>query len=670
MRRFLRQAVVVWLTVLVLAVTAFVPHGGIHASGAISVADAIANNEGAATVEGYIVGTTNSTSSFSTGQFDAPFSVRTNLLLADDPAEREKANLLPVQLPNTAIRGQLNLADNPGNLGKKVRISGDLGAYFSVPGLRNASSFTWAEGSDEPLQPVTITEARASIGSRVITEGVVNVDNGVLHPGKLSVYMQDGEAGIQLFSHNPDSYPEVKKGDRVRVEGSVSQYNGVTQVLVDELEVLAQNQAVETKTVTIEQYRDASAAEALEGQLVTLEGFVRNVPDYFNGGANLTVINEEFDPLVLRVWESTGIDLTLLKANHWYQVTGISSEYRGTYQVLPREQSDLTLSEVQKEKPSTDGREYVAEVERVVDGDTIRLKEPVLGSTNVRYLNIDTPETYHRVDNELDQNQMDHGKRATEYLQTLLSPGDTVTLKLGEEPLDSYDRLLAEVVREDGLNTNLKMVEEGYAVTYFIWPFKNEEVERYGNALKEAKDAGKGIWNPDDPLLELPFVFRARDRGDALYRPVGDYRSKFYVSADQWESVPDEWRVFFNTEADAEQAGYTPQGQSRSEKVQQMQAMLARYHQDGEVNWGLFQRLDRTFDRLIALETDRQQAEEEGRTRLVQKREHQWEKAFSRAQHLLERGHEQGRMTASAYDAFIAVMHLLETKADKSQPAA
>ncbi|PMB09678.1 endonuclease, partial [Fischerella thermalis CCMEE 5273] len=449
MRRFLRQAAVVWLTVLVLAVTAFVPQGGIHASGAISVADAIANNEGAATVEGYIVGTTNTTSSFSTGQFDAPFSVRTNLLLADDPAEREKANLLPVQLPNTAIRGQLNLADNPGNLGKKVRISGDLGAYFSVPGLRNASSFTWAEGSDEPLQPVTITEARASIGSRVITEGVVNVDNGVLHPGKLSVYMQDGEAGIQLFSHNPDPYPEVKKGDRVRVEGSVSQYNGVTQVLVDELEVLAQNQAVETKAVTIEQYRDASAAEALEGQLVTLEGFVRNVPDYFNGGANLTVINEEFDPLVLRVWESTGIDLTLLKANHWYQVTGISSEYRGTYQVLPREQSDLTLSEVQKEKPSTDGREYVAEVERVVDGDTIRLKEPVLGSTNVRYLNIDTPETYHRVDNELDQNQMDHGKRATEYLETLLSPGDTVTLKLGEEPLDSYDRLLAEVVRED-----------------------------------------------------------------------------------------------------------------------------------------------------------------------------------------------------------------------------
>lgn len=648
MNHSVRQAAVGWLTIFTLLVAAFIPAVAVAAE-PITVAAAIADNSGKATVEGYIVGTTSTTSSYGTGNFAAPFSVNTNLLLADDPDEREKAKLLPVQLPNNAVRQQLNLVDHPQNLGKKVRISGDLGAYFSVPGLRNASSFSWADGADEPSDPVSIQEARSSLGSRVITEGVVNVDNGLLYPGKLSVYIQDGEAGIQLFNHNPDQFPTVKKGDQVRVKGTVGEYDNVTQVVVEELEVLERNQPVEAKAVTIEQYRDADTAEALEGQLVTLEGYIRNIPDYYNGGANVTTINENFDPLTLRIWESTGIDLGQLESEKWYQVTGISSQYRNSYQLLPRQQSDLQISDVQKEKPSTDGRQFEAVVERVVDGDTIRLQEPVLGSTTVRYLNMDTPETYHKVENELDQNQMDHGKRAGEYLGTLLSPGDTVTLQLGEEPTDSYGRILAEVVRQDGLNTNLKMVEEGYAATYFIWPFKNAEVERYGAALKAAKEAGKGIWNPDDPLLEQPFVFRARERGDELYRPAGDYRSKTYVPADQWDSIPDEWRVFFHSEADAQKAGYQPQAQTRDEQLEQLRSRLEQYHRAGDVKNPLFKQLDKSLERLIQLEYKRKQAEDQGNAKKTSNLAYQWEKTWSKTGDDLEKGYRQNRVTVEVY---------------------
>ena len=37
--------------------------------------------------------------------------------------------------------------------------------------------------------------------------------------------------------------------------------------------------------------------------------------------------------------------------------------------------------------------DYEATVARVVDGDTIAFQSPVLGATNVRFLNIDTPES-------------------------------------------------------------------------------------------------------------------------------------------------------------------------------------------------------------------------------------------------------------------------------------
>lgn len=127
-------------------------------------------------------------------------------------------------------------------------------------------------------------------------------------------------------------------------------------------------------------------------------------------------------------------------------------------------------------------------MERVVDGDTIHLKEPVLGSTKVRYVNIDTAETYHKPKNELDENQLQHGNKAKEYLQSILAPGDKVTVKVGKEAKDSYGRLLAQVITEDGVNTNLQLVQKGMAVTYFIWPVgSDEDYQLFQNAVKRRK---------------------------------------------------------------------------------------------------------------------------------------------------------------------------------------
>ncbi|MGB2993939.1 MAG: DUF6359 domain-containing protein, partial [Paenisporosarcina sp.] len=125
---------------LVISMVApFVTVPSAQAAEPITVAEAIANNTGTATVKGFIVGTANSGTSYDQ---EAPFTSATNVGLADNPNETDTTKIIPVQLPTGSVRAGVNLVDNPTNFKAEVTITGTLGAYFSVPGLRSASAFT------------------------------------------------------------------------------------------------------------------------------------------------------------------------------------------------------------------------------------------------------------------------------------------------------------------------------------------------------------------------------------------------------------------------------------------------------------------------------------------------------------------------------------------------
>ena len=77
---------------------------------------------------------------------------------------------MPVQLPSGSIRTELNLKDHPENLGKKVQITGSLEAYFSVPGLKSPSNYTFVENTNPTkVQAVSATpnEGTVSQGTKV-----------------------------------------------------------------------------------------------------------------------------------------------------------------------------------------------------------------------------------------------------------------------------------------------------------------------------------------------------------------------------------------------------------------------------------------------------------------------------------------------------------------------
>lgn len=95
-------------------------------------------------VEGFIVGSFTGTSM---GSFtpDISEASNSNLALADNQNETETSRIIPVQLPAGSIRNALNLRDNPENKNVKVMIKGELGAYFSAPGLRNPREYALME---------------------------------------------------------------------------------------------------------------------------------------------------------------------------------------------------------------------------------------------------------------------------------------------------------------------------------------------------------------------------------------------------------------------------------------------------------------------------------------------------------------------------------------------
>lgn len=106
-----------------------------------NVTAAMSNQSGTGWVKGYIVGTMNSSNDY-TLEVVAPFTVASNVYIADDPMETVSSMMLPVQLVSgTTIRSEVNLVDHPENLGKILYIEGTLTSYFSQPGLKEPTAY-------------------------------------------------------------------------------------------------------------------------------------------------------------------------------------------------------------------------------------------------------------------------------------------------------------------------------------------------------------------------------------------------------------------------------------------------------------------------------------------------------------------------------------------------
>lgn len=119
-----------------------------------SVSQAISNqNNSVKTVQGYIVGQPTATTTVLKSNFPNDYA----LALADSANETNTAKMIYVQIP-TSFRTSYGLKSNPSLMGKSIKITGSLSAYFSHPGLKDGTAFTMVGGNPVTPEPNPSTD--------------------------------------------------------------------------------------------------------------------------------------------------------------------------------------------------------------------------------------------------------------------------------------------------------------------------------------------------------------------------------------------------------------------------------------------------------------------------------------------------------------------------------
>ncbi|TLS35584.1 5'-nucleotidase C-terminal domain-containing protein [Pseudalkalibacillus caeni] len=292
----------------------------------ISVAEAIANNSGTATVEGYIVAHTTAPNSY---DFEAPFGNDYNLAIADSASEKDPAKLLPVQLQGQ-YQTEFGLKTNPDLIGTKIQVTGSLEEYFSSPGLKSPTNITKVDGGTdpepEPVELSTIADARnAADGTAVKVKGIATA--AFTAGGATNLYIQDNTAGIIVRAAGITA----NVGDEVTVEGTIGDYYGMEQITTtsDKVAVTSANAGVPAP----QEITSSQLGEDVEGMLVKVNNVTVNSVNS-HGEYVSTDGSAEFlvDP------ETEG----LLEAGKTYDsIIGVINYSFGEYRLVPRNAADV-----------------------------------------------------------------------------------------------------------------------------------------------------------------------------------------------------------------------------------------------------------------------------------------------------------------------------------------
>lgn len=149
-----------------------------------------------------------------------------------------------------------------------------------------------------------------------------------------------------------------------------------------------------------------------------------------------------------------------------------------------------------RSESATPGQRATARVIRVVDGDTILVRQTSTdgdergASVRVRYIGVDTPESV-KPDSPVEC----FGKEAASANRRLVE-GRTVELVSDRERYDKYGRTLA-FVYVNGNFVNAELIKNGFAETIEIPPNTSKAAE-FAALERVAMRTNKGLWGACD----------------------------------------------------------------------------------------------------------------------------------------------------------------------------
>lgn len=125
--------------------------------------------------------------------------------------------------------------------------------------------------------------------------------------------------------------------------------------------------------------------------------------------------------------------------------------------------------------------EYKATVKRIIDGDSLVLDIDLgfymfMNETKIRLYGLDTPEM-----NSEDSLLRLQAIMATRYLFDNLQVGEKVVIKTVLDKREKYGRLLATIIKKDGLNINEGLIQNKLAISYHNLTREEQIQKHYEN---------------------------------------------------------------------------------------------------------------------------------------------------------------------------------------------
>jgi len=161
-------------------------------------------------------------------------------------------------------------------------------------------------------------------------------------------------------------------------------------------------------------------------------------------------------------------------------------------------------------------------VAHVSDGDTLRLVD----GRRVRLLGINAPEIAH------DDTPADpFGVESKSFLARLLRSRNRVGLVYGRPSRDKYNRILAYVYRDDGMDVARAMLQRGLAFL-LVMPPNIEYAECYGEDERTARIGRTGLWSHPEYQPRLAADFALQQHGFRVIK--GRVRRLRHTSRSLW----------------------------------------------------------------------------------------------------------------------------------------
>ena len=218
------------------------------------------------------------------------------------------------------------------------------------------------------IAPLTIAEIQDNFtdynGKTVTISGVVTIGAGVTRTDHTDAFIQDESGrGINLFFFDK-IFADVQRGNRLRVTGTVSEFQGSTQIGNFTVELLSTGNSIPgIRRLNTQQ----SGNLDLEGTMIETAGIINDI-FAVGGGTNIT-INDGSGNIQMRIWDVSGVNLSALSLGDTLGVRGVIDIYNNNPQLLVAYQEDIFPGEILE---TADGSGLAS-----VEPDTVALSQNV-----------------------------------------------------------------------------------------------------------------------------------------------------------------------------------------------------------------------------------------------------------------------------------------------------